>query len=232
MANPAHAANPALRVKLPYDSSQRLCSRRTGCTVLERARCAPLHCQCAPSAISCGSRNQSLASSTMRRAERGARFYLAMESFKSTTGIDVVHVPYKAQAPALTDVIGGQVPMMFTTTPASLAHIKSGRLRALGASSGKRLPLLRTCLRSPKAGIRVSSSMTGTCVLAPAATPRTIIDRLNAAINKALTAAGRQRADFRLGAEPAFEHTGPIRRAADTRSGSLGESDQDAGCES
>ncbi len=126
-----------------------------------------------------------------------------MESFKSTTGIEVVHIPYKGAGPALTDVIGGQVPMMFTTTPASLAHIKSGRLRALGASSSKRLPLLPdvpTIAESGYPGFELSDWYG---VLAPAGTPAAIIVRLNADINKALMTPDVKERISGLGAEPA-----------------------------
>ena len=202
MANPAHAANPALRVKLPYDSLKdfapvglvALSSSvlvvhpslpvRTAGDLVRLAKSKP------------GQLNYASGGT-------GSAIYLAMESFKSTTGIDVVHVPYKGAAPALTDVIGGQVPMMFTTTPASLAHIKSGRLRALGASSGKRLPLLPDVPTIAESGYPGFELNDWYGVLAPAATPRTIIDRLNAAINKALTAADVRERISGLGAEPA-----------------------------
>ena len=69
----------------------------------------------------------------------GSTAHLSSELFKSMTGIDIVHVPYKGAGPALTDLVGGQVQIMFTGVSSTLPYVKSGRLKALGVSSEKRL---------------------------------------------------------------------------------------------
>ncbi len=110
----------------------------------------------------------------------GVASHLAGELFKSTAGIDVVHIPYKGQAPATADLLGGQVAFMFNNPITSLAHIKAGRLRALAVSTAKRftgLPDVPTVAESGFAGFDVGFWL-GT--LAPAGTPRPIIDKLNA----------------------------------------------------
>ncbi|MGZ5231494.1 MAG: tripartite tricarboxylate transporter substrate-binding protein, partial [Burkholderiales bacterium] len=103
------------------------------------------------------------------------------------TGIDVVHVPYKGAAPALTDVLGGQVPIMFITTPAAMPYVKTGRLRVLGVSSAKRnfmLPQVATIAESGYPGFE-NADWYG--VIVPAGVPRETIGRLNTEINRILT---------------------------------------------
>ncbi len=110
----------------------------------------------------------------------GVASHLAGELFKSTAGIDVVHVPYKGQAPATADLLGGQVAFMFNNPITSLVHIKASRLRALAVSTAKRftgLPDVPTVAESGLAEFDVGFWL-GT--LAPAGTPRVIIDKLNA----------------------------------------------------
>jgi tripartite-type tricarboxylate transporter receptor subunit TctC len=119
-------------------------------------------------------------------AGNGSSNHLTGELFKSTTGIDIVHVPYKGDAPALTDVMGGQVSMMFTTVVAAMPHIKSGKLRALAVASAKRtasMPDLPTIAESGVPGFD-SSSWGG--ILFPAGTPKEIIAKMHDAVVKIL----------------------------------------------
>jgi len=78
----------------------------------------------------------------------GSLTHMSMELFKMMTGTDLVHVPYRGGAPALTDLLGGQVQVMFDTLPTSVEHIRSGRVHALGVSSATRPKLYQTFLRS------------------------------------------------------------------------------------
>ena len=116
----------------------------------------------------------------------GSASHLAGELLKSMAGIDMVHVPYKGQAPATTDLIGGQISLMFNNLITSLAHVKSGRMRALAVSTAKRyggLPDLPTVAESALPGFDVGFWLGA---LAPAATPRPIIEKLNAEMVKAV----------------------------------------------
>ena len=116
----------------------------------------------------------------------GVASHLAGELFKSTAGIDIVHVPYKGQAPATADLLGGQVSFMFNNPITSLPHVKAGKLRALAVSTAKRfsgLPDVPTVAESGLAGFDVGFWL-GT--LAPAGTPRTVIAKLNAEMVKIL----------------------------------------------
>jgi tripartite-type tricarboxylate transporter receptor subunit TctC len=116
----------------------------------------------------------------------GVASHLAGELFKSTAGINIVHVPYKGQAPATADLLGGQVSFMFNNPITSLPHIKGGKMRALAVSTGKRfsgLPDVPTVAESGFAGFDVGFWL-GT--LAPAGTPRPVIAKLNAEMIKIL----------------------------------------------
>jgi tripartite-type tricarboxylate transporter receptor subunit TctC len=119
-------------------------------------------------------------------AGSGASNHLSMELFKSLTGANLVHVAYRGSAPAVTDLIGGQVDVMFDNTPNVWPHVKAGKLRALAVSSGKRsrfIPALPTVAESGVPGFDVSVWFG---VVAPGHTPAPVIDKLNAQINRIL----------------------------------------------
>jgi tripartite-type tricarboxylate transporter receptor subunit TctC len=116
----------------------------------------------------------------------GTTGHLASEMLKQMAGIELNHVPYKGGAPAVQDILGGHVQMMFEVMPQLLPHVESGRLRALAITSPKRssaLPNLPTVAEQGLAGFQ-SSTWFG--ILAPAATPAPVVDRLNAEFAKAL----------------------------------------------
>ena len=131
----------------------------------------------------------------------GTSIHLSGELFKLLAGVQIAHVPYKGSAPALTDLIGGQVQIMFDNLPSALPHIKGGKLRALAVTSSKRapaLPDLPTIAESGVAGFEASSWFG---ILAPAATPRDIVQRINAEANKALHAPDMREKLLAQGAE-------------------------------
>jgi len=112
----------------------------------------------------------------------GATSHLAGELVKITTGVELVHVPYKGVAPAVTDLVAGQVQMQFVDGSVVLGHVKSGRLRAVawaGAQRGPALPDLPTVAESGLAGFDVTGWYG---ILAPAGTPQPVIDRLHGAL--------------------------------------------------
>ena len=118
----------------------------------------------------------------------GGGNHLASELFALATGTRLNHVPYKGSAPALADLLGGQLAFMFDTVITSMPHIRSGKLRAFAVSSAKRassLPGVPTLQESGIQGFDVSQWQG---VLAPAATPRAVVERLNAEIVKAMHA--------------------------------------------
>lgn len=112
----------------------------------------------------------------------GTSTHLAAELFKAAAGIDMLHIPYKGSAPAVGDVIAGQVPVLVDSVSSSTTHVKAGKLKALAATSPKRLavlPELPTVAESGYPGFQ-SSAWVG--LLAPAGTPRPVIERLHAAV--------------------------------------------------
>ncbi len=116
----------------------------------------------------------------------GTSNHMSMELFKMMTGTDIVHVPYKGSAPALTDLMGGHVMMIFDNTPNVLPHVKTGRMRAIAVTSLKRSPFAPELPTVDEAGVRGYEVLVWFGVVVPAGVPREIIGRLNAEINRIL----------------------------------------------
>ena len=132
----------------------------------------------------------------------GTSAQLAAVMFESMTGVDMVHVPYKGLAPALTDLLSGQVQLMFSSVVAILPHIKAGKLRALAVTGAKRLtslPEVPTVVESGFPGYEASSWYG---ILAPAGTPREIVMKLNAELTRALEQPEVRNTLLAEGAEP------------------------------
>lgn len=116
----------------------------------------------------------------------GAGAHLSGELLKHLAGLDLIHVPYRGNAPALADVLGGHVPFMFDTITTAIPHVRDGKLKALAVTSDKRsalAPDLPTMIEAGLPGFEVSAWY---MVLAPARTPGAVVQRLNTEINKAL----------------------------------------------
>ena len=131
----------------------------------------------------------------------GNATHLAAELFKQRTGVDIIHVPYKGAFEAVTAVMAGQVQMFFGDIGGVLPLIREGRVRALGISSPTRsadLPTLPTMIESGVPGYVV---LTYTGVVAPAATPPDVVQKLNAALNASLQTPEAAAALRRIGAE-------------------------------
>jgi tripartite-type tricarboxylate transporter receptor subunit TctC len=121
---------------------------------------------------------------------QGTQLHLVGESFRRAAGIEIVHVPYKGGPPALGDVIGGRVQMMFPGVPAVLPHLRSGQLKALAVTSRKRLPLLPDVPSMAEAGYPGVEAVDWYGVAAPAGTPASVVARLNAEIRQIIADAG------------------------------------------
>jgi tripartite-type tricarboxylate transporter receptor subunit TctC len=106
--------------------------------------------------------------------------HLAGELFKLMTGVNMVHVPYKGAAASLTDVIAGRISMSFASLPSAIGHVRSGRLRALAVTSEKRFSLVPELPALAELGLPGFETSAWQGLLAPAGTPRTIINRINA----------------------------------------------------
>ena len=123
---------------------------------------------------------------TYASAGNGSSGHLAGELLKSTAKIDVLHVPYKGGAPAITDLLGERISFMPINPVEVMAHIRGGRLRALAVASDKRFPLLPDVPTVTEAGLSGYEASVWWGLVAPAKTPPEIVQQLNAEINKAL----------------------------------------------
>jgi len=201
LTNIALGANPSLFARLPYDTMKDLAP----ITLISKV---PLVLVVHPS-VPAHDVNEFVALAKAKpgsinygTAGNGSANHLAMEMFRASTGIDVVHVPYKGFGPALADLLAGQVSATFASTLASLPHVRAGKLRALGVSTAGRsaaAPDLPTIAESGVPGFDVSEWQ---MLLAPAGTPQPIIDRMQKEIFKAINVADVRSRLSELGATP------------------------------
>jgi len=128
--------------------------------------------------------------------------HLALEMFKSAAKIDILHVPYKGAAPAVSDVVGGQVHGIFADLPVLYPYVTSGRLRALAVASPKRAPLLPNLPTMTEAGLPSVEAVNWYGILVPAKTPHEIIAKLNEGIVKSLNDKDLRGKMIERGADP------------------------------
>ena len=132
----------------------------------------------------------------------GTSIHLSGELFKMLAKVDMVHIPYKGSAPAMTDMIGGQVQVMFDNMPSALPHVKAGKLRALAVTSAQRSPSAPEVPTMGEAGVAGFDVQSWFGLVAPKGTPKDIIARLNAESVKALATADIKERFMELGAVP------------------------------
>jgi len=179
----AHSANATLYPKLPFDYFKDL-------TAVSLTSVAPLilvanndfpartvgefiaYAKANPGKINYGS------------SGNGAAAHLTMEYLMNLTGTKMQHVPYKGTAPALTDLIGGQIGVMFDTTALMMPHVKAGKIRALGTSSEKRVAGASEVPTFSEGGMAGFVSGTWSMVLAPGGTPPELVNRISSEIAK------------------------------------------------
>jgi tripartite-type tricarboxylate transporter receptor subunit TctC len=133
----------------------------------------------------------------------GTTPHLAGELFKTVAGIQMTHVPYKGAGPAIVDVLGGHVPMLFDNIPSVKPQVTSGKMKAIAVTSLKRSPAMPGVPTFAEAGFAGFEANSWWAILAPAATPKDVIARLNAEVAKALNNPGLKERFIELGAEPA-----------------------------
>ncbi len=201
LANIALGANPSLFRKLPYDAERDLAPVALVAimpTLLVSHPSLPVRnikeliafAKARPGALNYGS------------AGNGSANHLTMEMFRWMAGIDVVHVPYKGGAPAFTDVLGGQLSLMFPTLVMSGYHVKAGRLIPLGISSAKRAAIMPDIPTIAEAGLPGFDVNEWQILMVPARTPAAIVERLHAELVKALQFPEAKERILGLGAEP------------------------------
>ena len=132
----------------------------------------------------------------------GAAAHLTTELFKQTSGLDMVHVPYKGTAPALTALISGDIQILLDTPSSLMPHVRGGKIKALGLFSSKRSPGAPEVPTIAEAGGPPIEGSTWVLFLAPAGTPRDIVNRLSAEIGKIINSAEIRARFEQLGIEP------------------------------
>jgi tripartite-type tricarboxylate transporter receptor subunit TctC len=132
----------------------------------------------------------------------GTSIHLSGELFKTTAGVEMTHVPYKGSAPAVTDLLGGQVQLMFDNMPSALPHVKAGKLKALGVTTAKRFPAAPDIPTIAEAGVPGYEASSWFGVLAPAGTPKEIVNKLSSEIAKILQTPEIKERLLSQGAEP------------------------------
>lgn len=194
------AVNPSLYPKLPYDTDKAF--RAVGVialfpnVVLVNAQFPAKNVSELMVAARAKKDSVSFASSG-----NGSAQHLAGALFESAAKVDMVHVPYKGGGPALNDVIGGQVPLFFGNLASTLPHIQGGRLRALAVTSAKRSPILPDVPTLAEEGLKGAEVYEWNAVFVPAATPEAVVDKLSAALKKALDAPDIKARIAQLGGE-------------------------------
>ena len=132
----------------------------------------------------------------------GGTPHLSAELFKAMTGSFIVHIPYKGSTPALQDLMGGQIDMMFDNLPAALPHIRSGRVRALAVTSLKRSASAPELPTLDESGLKGFDSQGWFSLLAPAGTPQPVLERLNAEVNRIIATPEFKERLLKVGADP------------------------------
>ncbi len=197
-----HAVNPALYKKLPYDHLKDFAPVSLIGTVPNALVVHPsvpvksmqefiTYAKANPGKINYGSSGV------------GSPPHLSMELLRSMTGINLVHVPYKGAGPALADLLGGQVQAMCTSLAGLINFVKSGRVRALGVTTAKRNPQLPDVPTIVESGVPGYDVTIWYAVFAPVATPKAIVDKLNAEMVKALNSSEMKERMALQGMDPA-----------------------------
>jgi tripartite-type tricarboxylate transporter receptor subunit TctC len=132
----------------------------------------------------------------------GSTPFLAAELFKSITGIDVVHVPYKGGGPAIAELVAGQLTFMIENVPGTMPHVKSGKLRSLAVTSAQRSPLAPELPTMIEAGVPGYEMSAWNAIFAPKGTSADVLARLHAELVKVLRAPDMREQCAALGAEP------------------------------
>ena len=213
LASATHSVNAALRKNLPYDS-------RKDFAPITLVAQSPLVFVAHPS-LGVSSMKELIAAARAKPGRinyassgPGTGGHMSVELLRSMTGIDVVHVPYKGAAPALIDLIAGQVQMMCTSPLPSMPHVKAGKLRALGMTSLKRasfapdIPAVAETLPGFQTTLWYA-------VLAPAGTPQPILNRVHAEIVKIVRAKDFGQQLESQGAEPIASTPSELRNFID-----------------
>nr|WP_259371843.1 tripartite tricarboxylate transporter substrate binding protein [Caldimonas mangrovi] len=179
----SHAINPALQPKMPYDAGKDFAPvillGSISNVLLVGAGQPYKSVQDVIAAAKAQPGGLPFAS-----AGQGSSQHMSGETFRLLAKAELTHVPYKGSAPAVQDVIGGQIPMSFETVTVALPHVQSGRVRALAVTSAKRSPVMPDVPTLQEAGVPGFDVASWQALYAPAGTPPAIVQRMNAEVEK------------------------------------------------
>lgn len=176
---------PAIYAKLPYDAERGFIPVSQ---IVSVANCLTVHPGVAAKSV-----KELVAAAKARPGKLtfgsggvGTPLHMAGEQLKVAAGIDMTHVAYKGAAPAVTDLLGGQITLVFPTLTLARPHVAAGRLRALAVTSAKRSPALPDAPTMAEAGFPSVDATSWFGLVAPAGTPQAVVDRLHAELVKVL----------------------------------------------
>jgi len=195
-----HSINGALYTKMPYDmvrdfSPVSLVATTPNLLVVNN----DVPAKTVQELIALGKRDGKM---SFASSGSGTSIHVSGELFKSMTGIDMTHIPYKGRASALPDLLGGRVTMMFDNMPSSLPLVREGKLRALGVTSLTRSPAAPDIPTIAESGLPGFEAVSWFAVFAPAGTPRPVIDKLQAEISHILKTPELAKKLIDIGLEP------------------------------
>jgi tripartite-type tricarboxylate transporter receptor subunit TctC len=182
----SHAINPALQPKMPYDAGKDFAPVILLGSISNVLLVGASQPYKTVGDIVAAAKKEPL---PFASAGQGSSQHMSGEMFKLLAGAPLTHVPYKGSAPAVQDVIGGQIPMSFETATVALPHVQSGKVRALAVTSAKRSKVLPDVPTLQEAGIAGFDVASWQAIYAPAGTPAAVVQRLNAEIEKILATA-------------------------------------------
>jgi tripartite-type tricarboxylate transporter receptor subunit TctC len=181
-----HAINASLYTKMPYDPL-------TDFVPIAYAAGVPNLMVVSPKTVKASSVQEFIAEAkasqrkfNMASSGNGTSIHLSGELFKQFTGVEMPHVPYRGSGPAVSDLLGGQVDVMFDNLPSSIEHAKAGGLRALAVTSAQRSPALPNIPTLAEAGLPGFEATSWFALFAPKGTPAEITSKLNQEVRKAL----------------------------------------------
>lgn len=195
-----HAVNPALHAKLSYDIERDF-------VPVSFAAMFPVFLVAHPSVPANNVRElialakQPGSTLSFGSSGNGGGTHLAGELFNMHAGIHLQHIPYKGSAPAMNDLLGGQVQLMFADAPSALQHIKSGRIKVLGVASRQRSTMLPEVPTIAESGLPDYEAYSWAALFAPARTPAAVLEKINTDFNTALRDAGVRQRLLTAGAE-------------------------------
>ncbi len=226
----SHAINPSMVKKLPFDTLKSF-------EPVIQTHVVPLVLVVSPSApvmtvtelVAYGKAHPGELS--FASSGSGGAPHFSGELFKTQSGIDVMHIPYKGSTPAHPDLLSGRVSMMFDTVAAIAPQVKAGKVRALAVTTAQRSSILPDVPTMRQAGMPnfETSTWGGILALAPAGTPKPVVEKLDAEVNKALAAPDVKKRLQDAGIEPAGGSSGQFATFIESETTKWGKVTQDAG---